>query len=318
MGNYVHNLNGTTGGGGNAEWGIAVEGGSKDIITQNNLQNCQVGIELTAGFNNNTISDNAVTMNGAPSSGPRSYCYGITVCSNYNILSTNTISAIFTPANAYYGGDGIYLNGGQYNSVNGNVITQCYDAGISLSSSSSNNNLLGNTISDTSNIGGDATGIFVCSNSNYISQNQVFDDRSGSSRTQGEGIYMLQGALNNVLVGNNVHNNLWNQIYDANVPENTMINNIGYNPVGPIKNPIASNTAYLVDSGTSSTWISGKTYTNSGSVKDLYISGGTVTAIVQDGRTLASAASTITIILQPGDTFSVTFTVTPTINVIGQ
>ena len=59
MGNYVHDMNGTTGGGGNAEWGIAVEGGSNATITQNTVQNCSIGIE-DSGLNNCIISKNLV------------------------------------------------------------------------------------------------------------------------------------------------------------------------------------------------------------------------------------------------------------------
>ena len=38
-GNLVHDINSTTGGGGNAGWGIAVEGGSYDLISNNTIVN---------------------------------------------------------------------------------------------------------------------------------------------------------------------------------------------------------------------------------------------------------------------------------------
>jgi hypothetical protein len=93
-------------------------------------------------------------------------------------------------------------------------------------------------------------------------------------------------------------------------------NNVGYNPVGKIASPISGNA--IVDWGSSSSWVSGTTYTNWGSPKTLYLTGGVVTAIVVDGQTLFTAAATTTISLQPGDSFSVTFSSTPTIAVIGQ
>ena len=114
-----------------------------------------------------------------------------------------------------------------------------------------------------------------------------------------------------------MYNNLNRQIIDTNVPENTMINNTGYNPVGAIASPISGSTAYLVDSGSSSTWISGRVYTNTGSPKVLNISAGTVSVVAQNGVTLFTATD-CTVTLQPKDTFSVTFNTTPTINVTGQ
>ena len=92
--------------------------------------------------------------------------------------------------------------------------------------------------------------------------------------------------------------------------------NVGYNPVGKIASPISGSA--IVDWGSSSTWLSGTKYTNWGSPKTVYLTGGTVSAIVVDGQTLFTATTTTTIILQPGDTFSVTFISAPTITVIGQ
>src|SRR5208283_3697923 len=59
-GNYIHDLNGTTGGGGNVEWGIAAEqGASGGTITQNTIVNCNVGVHIDE--NNCSISDNHIT-----------------------------------------------------------------------------------------------------------------------------------------------------------------------------------------------------------------------------------------------------------------
>ena len=90
--------------------------------------------------------------------------------------------------------------------------------------------------------------------------------------------------------------------------------NVGYNPVGPVSSPLSGST--IVDSGSSNVWTSGTTYTNWESPKALSISGGTVTAIKVNGQALSPTTSTIT--LQPGDTFSITFSSTPTIKVSGQ
>ena len=114
-----------------------------------------------------------------------------------------------------------------------------------------------------------------------------------------------------------MYNNYWINIYDSNVPENTMTNNIGYNPVGYIENPISGNTAYLVDSGSNSTWTSGKVYTNSGSPKIMNISAGIVSVVEQNGVILFTMTN-CTVTLQPEDTFKIIFSITPTIMVTGQ
>ncbi len=323
IGNYVHDLNGTIGGGGNAEWGIAVEGGSNATITQNTVQNCSIGIE-DSGMDYCVISNNLVV--GASQARPQygivlSDGYGTNGC-YYNSVTDNNVTGIYCNTTLYLGGIGIFLQGATFNFVGGNYVSQCGSDGIYLDSPSNNNNVTQNTFSDqtvgqyyTMAIGG--SGIEIAGTSNYISQNQAFDDRSGSSRTQQYGLALDLGAANNNLTGNNVYGNVVAQIYDVNVPENMMVSNVGYNPVGSIVKPISGNTAYLVDSGSNSTWISGKVYTNSGSPKELIITGGTVSAVAKNGVTLFTATG-CTVTLQPEDTFSITFSQAPTISVSGE
>ena len=323
--NYVHDMNGTTGYV-NSQWGIGIEDGSSHIITGNTIQNCLKGI-MNNGFNNCTISNNVVTNSGtyAPAGG----AVGIMLSngqgpgSEYNSVTDNIVTGIYCNAPAWNGGIGIFLQDATFNLISGNVVSQCGSNGIILGVTSNNNTVSLNVVSDTAagysfwayQYAG--CGIQIAGGSNYINQNQVFDDRSGPAKTQQYGIAMESGAYNNILIGNNVHNNLNRQITDTNVPENTMINNTGYNPVGAIASPISGSTAYLVDSGSSSTWISGRVYTNTGSPKVLNISAGTVSVVAQNGETLFTATN-CTVTLQPEDTFSVTFNTTPTINVTGQ
>jgi parallel beta-helix repeat protein len=325
--NYIHDMNGTTGSvpGSDAPWGIGIEGGSNDIITQNTLQDCASGIVMGSwggGWSNCTISNNFITNSGTYT--PISGAQGILLQSGsrYNSITDNYVAGMYCNSSVWLGGEGIILQNSTFNFVSGNTISKCGDIGIYLDSTSNNNIVSLNTVSDTqvgnywetSHAG---TGIDIVGSSNSASQNQIFDDRSGVNRTQTYGIYLESGASNNSLIGNNIYNNINAQILDTNVPENTMIANTGYNPVGYIANPISGNTAYLVDSGSSSTWISGRVYTNTGSPKVLNISAGTVSVVAQNGVTLFTATG-CTVTLQPGDTFSVTFSTTPTINVIGQ
>jgi len=316
-GNYVHDMNGTSGYN-NAHWGIGVEGGSNDLITQNTIQNCGTGI-WNSGFNNCTISNNVITGGGRTT--PQ-YGINLEAGSEYNSVTDNHVTGMYCNSTTYNGGIGIRLEGATFNFISGNILSQCGSIGIYLDSTSNNNTVSLNTASDqlAGNYFGSAytgIGIDIAGSKNYISQNQAFDDRSGAARTQNYGIAMESGALNNILIGNNVYNNINHNIIDTNVPENTMINNTGYNPVGYIASPISGSTAYLVDSGSNSTWISGRVYTNSGSPKVLNISGGTVSTVAQNGVTLFTMTG-CTVTLQPDDTFSVTFSTAPTINVIGQ
>jgi parallel beta-helix repeat protein len=320
-GNYVHDLNGTTGGGGNGYWGIAVEGGQNNIITNNIINNTRWGIlvdnsgnALVGTTDNTTIANNKI-FNSA--TGGIHLAYG----TEANLVTGNQITRVSSPGDSY-GAFGIDLNSACFNSIIGNYVSQSDCYGVFLDLSSNNNTLTGNYIFDNGLINtgstGDQSGIRLDGNSNFLSGNYIYDDRSGSSRTQLLGIDMSSNApKGNVLMGNYLSNNVDNNIYDPNVPENTYINNTGYNPVGYIASPISGSTAYLVDSGSNSTWISGRVYTNTGSPKVLDISAGTVSVVAQNGVTLFTATG-CTVTLQSGDTFSVTFSTTPTIKVTGQ
>lgn len=308
-GNYVHDMNGTTGSV-NSHWGIGVEGGRADSISENTVQNCGTGIYIDQ--NNCTISDNQITncnrtghdVYGVYLDGISGSCIGNKVTDNY---VTRVVGAYSS---------GIELDNATFNDIRGNHVSQCDYDGIFLDATSNNNTVSLNSVCDNVHVG-----IQICGSSNYVSQNQAFDDRSGSARTQNVGIamsYTVATGYGNVLIGNNAYNNLFlNFDVGNNVPESTMINNTGYNPVGYIANPISGSTAYLVDSGSNTTWISGTVYTNTGSPKVLNISAGTVSVVAQNGVTLFTATG-CTVTLQPGDTFSVTFSTAPTINVIGQ
>jgi hypothetical protein len=99
----------------------------------------------------------------------------------------------------------------------------------------------------------------------------------------------------------------------------TIRDNTGYNPIGYEATPIWGSTHIIVDPdrGSNATWVSAVTYTNVGSAKNLYISGGTVTVITVDGVTLYTATG-VYVHLEPLDTFSITFSSAPTIKVIGE
>ncbi len=215
--NYIHDMNGTSGFN-NANWGIGIEYGGGDLITGNTLQNCPIGI-YDNGFSNNTISNNIVRCDSTYS--PNSGSYGIFLgnsgyegpSSKNNSITGNTITGIYAYRTSNAGGIGINLWGSSYNSISNNTIYNCGNIGIYFDSNSNNNVINSNTISDTK-YGGKGMGIDVAGSINFISQNQVFDDRSGISRTQQFGLLIESGATNNILQSNNVYNNMYGNIFD--------------------------------------------------------------------------------------------------------
>jgi hypothetical protein len=277
-GNYVYDMNGTTGSE-NSEVAIAIEGGESSVIANNTIYNACIGIS-NSGWPNNIIENNTISVS------PSYYVsygsggswepdnpvvlhetWGIVSSGNNDLISYNTISGMLTNATSGYynpGGDGIWLMGETSSHISGNIISQCQNYAVYANS--------------------------------------------------GDGV-----SINNVLVENTLINNA-NEIYDNNVPENTLEGNTGYNPVGAITHMVKGN--YICDGLTvgvygSSVWISGMVYTNGGSPKKLDITGGVVSSVTRNGVLLFTATNCIVTLL-PGDTFSVTFSATPTINVNGQ
>ena len=322
--NYIHDLNGTSGIGGNAKYGIAIEGdsfsyGCSAIINNNVIVNTSNGIVINTWgypqpYDYNNISNNTII---------NSKLVGIEIGSSYNVISQNSIVGI-GHSGASYDAFGILLEyNGSFNIISDNYISQSDCYGVYLRPGSVNNTLFNNKIFDNGmvNVGDkdQQSGIFVASNYNMIKNNSIYDDRTGTSRTQLIGIAMPSWApcMGNIIEGNSFFNNVLYSIYDLNIPQNTFINNTGYNPVGQIVNPIAGSTAYLVDSGTSSTWKSGQIYTNSGSAKQFNITGGVISTITKNGVVIFTTTNCI-VTLQPYDTISITFSAIPTINVTGK
>ncbi len=134
-GNYVHDLNGTTGGGGNASWGIAVEGNGNAMIINNNITRLKIGICSAVGdknileFNNiysfsdagiivvtsnNTVSSNQIydfPWNG-------SWTFAVQVYGDHNNLTNNIINSNSETSMGFLVAQGAFLNKIQSNNVN--------------------------------------------------------------------------------------------------------------------------------------------------------------------------------------------------------
>ena len=224
-GNYVHDMDGNTGSE-NSEWGIAVEGGGSDTITNNTVYNAVIGIQIS-GFNYNTVSDNTVSC--SPSyyvaygyGGAAGQTYGINGAGSQCTITDNTVTGMLCNTATTNGGMGINW-AGTLSTISGNTVSNCGSAGICLNSGATSNTVSSNTISGTGTgrdytmqYGGCGIEVVAGDSNNYISQNQVFNNSN-------YGIAFDLGASNNTLQGNNVYNNVNGQIYDPNIPENTII-----------------------------------------------------------------------------------------------
>jgi len=305
--NYVHDVKTV---------GIYLSG-TNDKTLDNLVVNSNANGIQVYGYSNYLIEDN--TINGASD-------VGISIS---GMSATQTISGVVCEGNIItninldvspYGvnsGDGIITgdNGIAGNGIAGGNITISNNyidvAYVGMWISQTQGVIVsGNTIIPTATTGWGA-GIAIGEADEEPTENALIESNLISSASTG--IYIYSSATSTVQF-------LKNTITSTSLPIATnsapviIEGNIGYNPVGPISSPISGST--IVDSGSSSKWTSGTTYTNWESPKVLSISGGTVTAIEVNGQALSPTTSTIT--LQPGDTFSITFSSTPTIKVSGQ
>ena len=154
--NFIHDLNGTTGGGGNSKWGIAVETGGGSgynncIIKGNIINNVSVGLMIYG--DNHTIYGNRIYQcSNVDNSG------AINVRGNYSIISGNNIGATLVGITLDSGGGGAY--NAQYNRIQGNIIS-CTNRGFEIWATSNNNTIFGNTV-----MSGDY-GYYIMSSANY-------------------------------------------------------------------------------------------------------------------------------------------------------
>lgn len=94
-------------------------------------------------------------------------------------------------------------------------------------------------------------------------------------------------------------------------------NNMGYNPIGVITNPFPTSGSGNITNSSQAAAVpaSGTTQTVVYTPKRIIMTGGTISNVTIDGTTVASAASNFYLALGVGETFSVTYSVAPTIKV---
>lgn len=130
---------------------------------------------------------------------------------------------------------------------------------------------------------------------------------------------VLSAANNINVIGNDVSNNTGGTIsIHANVKGNSLLrDNPGYNPVGAITNPFTASTGDIRPaSAAQANPTSATTYTNRLTPKTVLITGGTITAIVIDGTSTTLSQGVFK--LGIGETYSVTFTGSPTSKVYSE
>src|SRR5207249_4989010 len=88
--------------------------------------------------------------------------------------------------------------------------------------------------------------------------------------------------------------------------------NAGMNPLKRITNFINGSTIGCLFGGTTGTLVSTTVYTCSGTPVDLYLAGGTVSAMTRNTISIPYNSTLTVMHLEPGDTFSLTFSVIPT------
>ena len=98
--------------------------------------------------------------------------------------------------------------------------------------------------------------------------------------------------------------------------DSTVLNNSGYNPVGIITNPWHPSGELTNDGGVAHDPVSGRLYTVRQSPKTIIITGGAVTQISIDGTPTGLRAGVFK--LDVGETIAVTFSATPTSQVVAE
>jgi parallel beta-helix repeat protein len=304
-------------------WGAAiVYNGTNTLIEGNTLFNCYESIEIhsNVGYTNfNTISGNSINY---------AKKHGIILdVSSYNLVEENTICYCgWGGSFDAKGGTGI-RDTGCFNNIFGNTVIFSGESGIYGGSNTTiTGNFVGASSQNTNNTWPNiALFEFDLAFGNIVRIGSL--TAFGPTLTKGPnyGIYIPSYAINktNVVQGNDVRGSGFLGGFGEAYPGQAYVvkDNIGYNPIGAIVNPISGNTFSLINAGNNATWTSGVIYTNYESPKTLYISGGTTVTLVIDGQIVASAVATLTLTtirLEPLDTFNCTASALPTIVVIGQ
>jgi hypothetical protein len=274
-GNFIHDMDGTTGSSNNSV-GITIENGGgnafMNTVSNNKIMNIKyTGIYIMGSVNENTIIGNSIYTWDTPGT----YQPGINIQGNRNNITGNLLYSITNH------GEGIQVtSGGTYNLIQGNYITTPQSVCITISSTSPSNEILNNSCHTT---GG-----------------------------YGQGIAVTSGCLSNIIAGNDVRD-CTTPIADGSLVS-IIYNNLGYNPVGSIATPWPASTGNLTDSAAAQNNPTSATlYTVTQSPKRILLTNcAGVTQVQINGVTLVNVTTQTeqSYLLYPGETINVTWSVT--------
>ena len=208
-------------------------------------------------------------------------------------------------------GVGIHLDssGTSRHTIAGNVIKHC--EGSAIVGEGGNNDVVvsGNVIDGTNLAVADASIVFHSAERVTIIGNKILNNQTGSP------IAMKGSSRTWHITGNSFAQN------NNNAPaplssDSTVLNNSGYNPVGIITNPWHPSGELTNDGGGAHDPVSGRLYTVRQSPKTIIITGGAVTQISIDGTPTGLRAGVFK--LDVGETIAVTFSATPTSQVVAE
>lgn len=199
---------------------------------------------------------------------------------------------------------GMYIAGDR-NTIVGNVCNDNFRDGINL-----NDNGAGGIANDCVVVGNQTwnnnrsaaagySGIrLVSTNDSIIAYNRAGDNQV--TKTQNYGLFEQTAAARNIIQGNNVRDNINAAGISAIGTTDSIRDNVGFNPQGCVAIDMTGATSPY-------------TYTNNDNVPEaIYINGGTVTDITKNGVSVG-IVSDRTILLEPTESVTVTYTTAPSI-----
>ena len=201
-------------------------------------------------------------------------------------------------------GIGIHLDssGTSRHTIAGNVVKQC--EGSAIVGEGANNDVVvsGNVIDGTNLVVPDAGIVFHGAERTTLTGNKIINNPTG-------GPIAMKGTSQNWLIaGNSFAQNSSNSPAPLS-DDTTVVNNLGYNPVGRITLPWQLNGTLTNSGGGSANPVSGRLYTVRQSPKTIIVTGGVGTRIAIDGTATGLSAGVFK--LGIGETITVTYSSPP-------
>ena len=279
---------------GNPLWIQDVTGGAVQIVAMNFLEgaNCRIN-------NSNFISILGSYFDSAQGAVSVSGCeqvYFDAGCEFANRVTTGSGN-----------GGGVIFGNSKSCGVYNSMVINCGGSGITINANTENIEVVGNNITsnNTANTAGVVAGVNVGggAQSFKILGNTIGNNTALWTGYQRQGIAVNVGASDNYIIADNdVRNNVTTGIDDNGTGTAAQVRgNVGYNPIG---------LSVVAPPATTVTYRAGHT------PETVYLTGGTVSAvkIPDNAGSTIFATTPCTLQLEPNETFSITYTVAPTMS----